>query len=345
MPTRPGQSRTLLDELLATHDAVAVEAAIARLAIIGRPALRLVVQQLATADQTHLPRLLRVLERIGDPGTLGAIRPLLGHAAPEVAGAAVDAMGALLDARETAVASGALDALTATLLDTSRADVVRVRALEAIASAPERSETYDADVLEPLRDQLRRDPSAALRDAVAAPPPGGEDAAPALDGDACLEAVAAGTLPTAPEVLRQALATHGPDAPLTILHRVIERVRVHERAVAPDLVEGWRVVRAAAHLALAARGSRLAIYDLRESLEVLGEQTPVGMLSALQQVGDASVLDAVAEAWQASDNAWFKGQLTGIFRAVVDREKLTRRHAAVKKITARLPETVAALWG
>ena len=45
----------------------------------------------------------------------------------------------------------ALDALTATLLDTSRADVVRVRALEAIASAPERSETYDTDVLEPMR--------------------------------------------------------------------------------------------------------------------------------------------------------------------------------------------------
>ena len=68
-------------------------------------------------------------------------------------------------------------------------------------------------------------------------------------------------------------------------------------------------------------------------------------LSALQQVGDASVLDAVADAWQASADPWFKGQLVAIFRAVVEREKLTKRHAAAKKIAARAPDTFAALWG
>ena len=75
------------------------------------------------------------------------------------------------------------------------------------------------------------------------------------------------------------------------------------------------------------RGSRLAVYDLRESVEALGSQTPVGMLSALQQVGDASVLDAVADAWAGSSNAWFRGQLVTIFRAIVAREKITKRHA------------------
>ena len=160
VPSRPGQSKTLLDELLAGDDPVAVEAAIARLAIIGRPALRQVLQRLAETDATHQPRLLRVLERIGDPGTLGVIRPLLTHAEPDVAVAAVDAMGALLDARDTAVAAAALDALTGTLLDTTRDDVVRLRAFEAIGNAGDRSETYDVDVLEPLRAQLRRDASA-----------------------------------------------------------------------------------------------------------------------------------------------------------------------------------------
>lgn len=345
VPPRPGQSKVLLDELLAGHDPVAVESAIARLAIIGRPALRLVLQQLGETDAIHQPRLLRVLERIGDPGTLPAIRPLLAHAVPDVATAAVDAMGALLDARDAAVASAALDALTATLLDASRDDGVRLRAFEAIANAPEPSTTYDADVLEPLRAQLRRDRSAAVREAMAGPSETTAVETAAPSGETRLEAAAAGDLPTDPEHVRKALGTHGQDIPLTVLHRVIERVRAHEVTLRPEEAEAWRVTRAAAHLVLATRGSRLAIYDLRESLEGLGDQTPVGMLSALQQVGDASVLDAVADAWQASTNAWFKGQLVAIFRAVVEREKLTKRHAAIRKIATRSPGTFAALWG
>ena len=343
MPSRPGQSKTLLDQLLAGHDAVAVEAAIARLAIIGRPALRQVVQRLAETDPTQQPRLLRVLERIGDPGTLGVIRPLLTHAEPDVALAAVDAMGALLDARDTVVAAAALDALTGTLLDTSRDDAVRLRAFEAIGNAADRSMTYDTDVVEPLREQLRRDASAAVRAAVSSPE-GNAVAAdvPSVDQ---LAAAANGDLTAAPEVLRQAIAAHGADAPLTVLHKVIERVRVREAAAAADDVDAWRVVRATTHLALAARGSRLAVYDLRESIEALGSQTPVGMLSALQQVGDASVLDAVADAWTGSPDAWFRSQLVTIFRAIVAREKMTKRHATIKKIAARLPESLGELWG
>ena len=87
-------------------------------------------------------------------------------------------MGALLDARDTAVAAAALDALTGTLLDTTRDDAVRLRAFEAIGNAGDRSETYDADVLEPLRAQLRtrrvrsaaRERSAARRHAAVMPP-------------------------------------------------------------------------------------------------------------------------------------------------------------------------------
>ncbi len=121
---------------------------------------------MAEADATHQPRLLRVLERIGDPSAFPSIRPLLGADVADVAVAAVDAMSALLDARDAATATAALDAITATLLDTSRDDAVRLRAFEAISNAPDRSATYDVDVIEPLRAQLRRDASAALREAV-----------------------------------------------------------------------------------------------------------------------------------------------------------------------------------
>jgi HEAT repeat protein len=329
--------------LLAGRDAVAVEAAIARLAIIGRPALRQVVQRLGETDPAQQPRLLRVLERIGDPTTLGVIRPLLTHPEPEVAVAAVDAMGALLDARDTIVAAAALDALTGTLLDPGRDDVVRVRALEAIGNVGDRSKTYVEDVLEPLRTQLRRDASAAVRAAVSSPEANPVGAA-ATPGEQ-LDSAANGDLPTAPEVLRQAVAARGAEAPLTVLHKIIERVRIREAAAAAGDVDAWRVVRATTHLALASRGSRLAVYDLRESVEALGSQTPMGMLSALQQVGDASVLEAVADAWSQSPDAWFRGQLVTIFRAIVAREKITKRNATIKKIAARLPEALGELWG
>lgn len=344
MPSsRPGQSKTLLDQLLAGHDPVEVEAAIARLAIIGRPALRQVVQRLGEGDVSHQPRLLRVLERIGDPGTLGVIGPMLTHAEPDVAMAAVDAMGALLDARDTTVAAAALDALTGTVLDATREEGVRLRAFEAIGNAGDRSATYDADVVEPLRAQLRRDASPTMRAAVS-----GTDAQPlaaVVPAGEQLDAAANGDLPAAPELLRQTIATHGADAPLTTLHKVIERVRAHEAAVPADEADAWRVVRATTHLALATRGSRLAVYDLRESVEALGAQTPVGMLSALQQVGDASVLEALADAHAGATNAWFRGQLVTIFRAIVAREKITRRHAAIKKIAARAPDALGELWG
>jgi hypothetical protein len=347
VPSRPGQSKALLDELLASHDSVAVEAAIARLAIIGRPALRHVLARVGQSDVAHQPRLLRVLERIGDPSALSTIRPLMQHTAQDVALAAIDAMGALLDARDGAVASAALDALTATLLDAARDEAVRLRAFETIAGAPGRTPTYEAEVIAPLREQLSRDRSAIIREAVGVGPssgaPAGEINGPS--GEAQLENMAAGDLPADPEVLRLLLGAHGASVPLTMLHRVIERVRAHESTVAPADAEAWRVVRATAHLALAARGSRLAVYDLREALAVLEAQTPVGMLSALQQVGDASVLDVLADAWQGSTDTWFRGQLVTIFRAVVERERITKRHAAVKKLAARAPDTLAALWG
>lgn len=335
----------MLDELLASDDPVAVEAAIARLAIIGRPALRQILERLDAAEDTHQPRLLRVLERMGAPGALAAITRLVSASSPDVATAAVDAMGALLDARDAHTATSALDALTATLLDTSRADVVRLRAFDAIASAPDRSDAYDADIVEPLREQLARDRSAAIREAVSTGTRGREAAVGhAAKPDAAHLDVLAGELPSDPDVLRQRLAAEGASAPLTVLHRVIERIRGHEATLAPDVADAWRIVRASAHLALAARGSRLAVYDLRETLEALGTQTPVGMLSALQQVGDASVLDAVADAWQQADDPWFKGQMVAIFREVTARERITKRHAAMKKLAARLPEAAAALW-
>ena len=160
-----------------------------------------------------------------------------------------------------------------------------------------------------------------------------------------LEAAANGELPAEPEVLRQAIATHGAAAPLTVLHKVIERVRAREAAVAADETRG--LARGACRHASRARRAGQPPRGVRPPRDGGGagvEQTPVGMLSALQQVGDASVLDAVADAWAGSSNAWFRGQLVTIFRAVVAREKITRAARRREEAGDALPEP-SRLWG
>jgi hypothetical protein len=81
----------------------------------------------------------------------------------------------------------------------------------------------------------------------------------------------------------------------------------------------------------------VALYDLRETLEQSNGPLPLGMLAALGAIGDASCLDAIAGAYQRVDDAWHRERLTEAVRAIVAREGLTRRHAVMKRLTARVP--------
>jgi UDP-N-acetyl-D-mannosaminuronic acid transferase (WecB/TagA/CpsF family) len=67
-------------------------------------------------------------------------------------------------------------------------------------------------------------------------------------------------------------------------------------------------------------------------------------VAALDAVGDASCLDALAKAYRTTPDQWLRDRLARIFRAIVRRERLTRRHAVVRKLRARDPETLEALW-
>ena len=99
------------------------------------------------------------------------------------------------------------------------------------------------------------------------------------------------------------------------------------------------------HQALAARNSRLAVYDLRDSL-LEAERLPVTFLAALEEVGDASCLENLAAAYDASSRSgdrWWREHVATAFRAIVQREGLTRRHAAVKRAMQRWPEATAEL--
>ena len=80
------------------------------------------------------------------------------------------------------------------------------------------------------------------------------------------------------------------------------------------------------------------MYDLRESIESAKAPLPVEFLAALSLVGDASCLEAIAGAHAGAGDAWWRDHLADAFRAIVARERLTRRQAAIaKKIEKRWP--------
>ena len=113
--------------------------------------------------------------------------------------------------------------------------------------------------------------------------------------------------------------------PLASLQKVVDRVREREGSEPAAARDQWRLTRAAAHVALAHRGSRLALYDLRESLEAATGPLPVEFLAALSLVGDASCLEAIAAAFTRGRDAWWRHHLADAFR---DDRRARTDHAA-----------------
>jgi hypothetical protein len=156
-------------------------------------------------------------------------------------------------------------------------------------------------------------------------------------------AAAEGDLPDDPVALGRAISEAARSIALPLLHRVIERIREQEAREPPGHRLEWTNARAAAHLALANRGSRLALYDVRESLERATGPLPVEFLAALSLIGDAGCLEAVAAAYAKSGGSnraqtdWWRQHLASAFQTIVKRERLTRRHALMKKILKRWP--------
>ena len=74
------------------------------------------------------------------------------------------------------------------------------------------------------------------------------------------------------------------------------RARETEEPAAEPQAE-WRVVRRALHQILASRQSRVALYDLRETLEADDGPLPVEFVAALTAIGDTSCLEAIGGAY------------------------------------------------
>jgi hypothetical protein len=281
--------------------------------------------------ETHLA-ILRALEAIGHHRSAPIARAAILEGG-DVGVAAAAVLRPLLSSPQGSTAAEALDALMAAALDTRAERRLRLAALDALEDMPE---AVRARVAEALGD----DPVARLH--------GDGARAEAVWTDAT-----EGRFPDDPRTMRDALSARTAAAPLNTLRKMIDAVRAHEGTLNNSQRDAWRGVRGALHQALALRGSRVALYDLRESLAALlhedghAPRLPVSFLAALHVLGDEGCLEPIAAAWvkaaadpDANTDPW-RAHLASAFRAIVRRQKLTRRHAALKRILSRWPDTDA----
>ncbi len=308
----------------------------ARLTVIGERAVSRLIGLVTDPQTTAVARVsaLHALEGIGD---LRAFDPALAAVDDADTTVAVAAVGVLQTFLRSARGVDALDRLTSLALEQGRTRLLRLAAIRAVRD-------LGVSTIGPLLQTLGTDPDQAVAMAAGLGPEA------AADPVYLLKEAAEGALPDAPGSLRLALTESADHVPLAVLQQLIERVRFREGAESGPVRAEWLALRAAAHGALAHRGSRLALYDLRESLESAREPLPVDFLGAAAAIGDVTCLEPLAAAYAHAIEAgrrvddWWRQRLTDVFRSIAAREQVTRRTAVGKRITSRWREAAAILW-
>jgi hypothetical protein len=323
---------------LADPDAAVRDAAGARLAIIGERAVSHLIDAFRVSPSAVArAHMLQVIETTHDRrGVTLAIEVLAARPGdPIVVPAAIHLLGAFIEDEGTEP----LDALGTIVLDTGRPEAERLAAWSAIARMP-------AWTHAPIRARLRTDANPILR-AIADLDP--REPAPGPSARGLVDAALSGD-PVDPAALVEALQRSPDDVAVPVLHQLIEELGGRERrsAVQADRDE-WTKARAAVHGVLAGRGSRVALYDVRDTLASASGPLPDGFLSAAGLLGDAACLESIADALarvparlDRHEQQW-RDRLVAAGRAIVSREGLTRRHAAVKRLTRKHPDVVRVL--
>jgi hypothetical protein len=191
-----------------------------------------------------------------------------------------------------------MDALAAVALDPARTSALRLAALDALAHLPRH-------LVDPLRQHAH---AASLP--------------PALDD---------------PIGAREWLAAHQGVA-LSELHDFVVHARqAEQQESSARRRQDWLVTRAAAHAVLAQRGSRVALYDLRETFDAAQGALPLDFLVAVTAIGDASCLEPMARAWAASPagETWWRDRVADAAAEIMHRTRLSGRSNVVKRIRAK----------
>jgi len=327
MSVRPSLASDLarLVHDLAEGDAVRRESAAARLAVIGDRAVPRLIDVAGNAAVSPAARAsaLGALAAIGDARALPLAIRLSGGEGDEAL-AAIDVLGALVHGT-SAAATTAFDRLAELALSQAAGADARVGALSALDGLPER-------LLRPLYETLAVDPSSRVVARVVR-----TQAGAMLSLTELVE-----RLPDDPAVMSAAIVDDNGATKLSTLKRAVDAVRGRELSGATDEAHrrAWTAVLGQLHQDIASRHSRIALYDLRETIERAEGPLPVGFIGAVTTVGDVSCLEPIASAWTASaseGDRWWRDHLADAFRAIVAREKLTRRTVAVRKILERHP--------
>jgi hypothetical protein len=260
------------------------------------------IERLAALLHSDAPPTARAaaLEAMADSDDPRTLNLGLASLAHAEADVAVAAVGVLRGWVSREEGTRVLDALTAAALDQARHARVRLAALDALSSLPR-------EVVQPLVHHVPAAPAAAV--------------------------------PEDPLAAREWLAAR-PDAPLNDLHEFIADARAREQQESSARRrQDWLVTRAAAHAALARRGSRVALYDLRETLDAAQAPLPLDFLAALAEIGDASCLEPMARAWSAAAAAetWWRDRLSETAAEIMHRTRLSGRSGLVKRLRTKFP--------
>jgi len=137
-----------------------------------------------------------------------------------------------------------------------------------------------------------------------------------------------------PAAMRARLAESA-KAPLPSLLKMVEEIRERERTTSGDQRAAWLEVRGEAHALVARRGSTIALYDVRETIEKAKGPLPAGFIAAASSVGDASCLEPIAAAYAATKDLYWKKSLGHAFAAIVKRHRITKRHAVMRRLSAK----------
>jgi hypothetical protein len=127
---------------------------------------------------------------------------------------------------------------------------------------------------------------------------------------------------------------------LSVLHDLVSELRERERREPSARTrQRWILARGAVHALLARRGSRVALYDLRESFDAAQEPLPLDFLSAATTLGDAATLEPLARAWTAASarEKWWRDRLRDAAADIMKREKVTARNSVMKRLRTKYP--------
>lgn len=134
-----------------------------------------------------------------------------------------------------------------------------------------------------------------------------------------------------PAAMRARLAA-STKAALPSLLKIVEEIRERERTASRDERAAWVEVRGEVHALLARRGSTVALFDLRETLEQARTPLPAPFLEAASAIGDASCLEPIAAAYARAKNLYWKKALADAFAAIVKHHRITKRHAVMRRL-------------